>query len=145
MFRHAWEGYKAAAFGHDEVHPVTNTTNDSWGGFGITLVDTLDTMALMKFDEYLEEAREVKNLFLYFSFSLFLFSLSSLSLGSSELKFFLSLVSFLQAVAHINYNKDYDASFFETTIRHLGGLLGAYEMTRDYLYLSKGFFSFLFF
>ena len=65
MFRHAWSGYKAGAFGHDELHPVTNTTNDSWGGFGITLVDTLDTLALMKMDEELEEAREVCLLFIY--------------------------------------------------------------------------------
>lgn len=40
-FRHAWAGYRAAAWGHDELRPVTNRTNDSWGGFGVTLVDAL--------------------------------------------------------------------------------------------------------
>ena len=30
-FMHAWQGYVRFAFGHDEVHPVTNRTNDSWG------------------------------------------------------------------------------------------------------------------
>lgn len=33
--------------------------------------------------------------------------------------------------------QDYVASFFETTIRYLGGLLGAYELSRDKLYLHK--------
>ncbi|CDH49429.1 predicted protein [Lichtheimia corymbifera JMRC:FSU:9682] len=28
-FRHAWNGYHQHAFGHDELKPVTNGTNDS--------------------------------------------------------------------------------------------------------------------
>lgn len=55
--RHAFGGYRRHAFGHDEVapppatacggsapfamhtqiRPVTNRTNDSWGGFGVTM------------------------------------------------------------------------------------------------------------
>jgi hypothetical protein len=37
-FLHAWRGYELHAFGHDEVRPTTNATNDSWGGFGVTLI-----------------------------------------------------------------------------------------------------------
>ena len=44
---HAWTGYERVAFGHDEVRPVTNRTNDSWNGWGVTLVDALDTLWLM--------------------------------------------------------------------------------------------------
>ena len=29
---HAWNGYSTKAFGHDEVHPITEEPNDSWGG-----------------------------------------------------------------------------------------------------------------
>jgi hypothetical protein len=33
--------------------------------------------------------------------------------------------------------QDYNASFFETTIRILGGLLGAFQLSGDELYLDK--------
>lgn len=47
MFRHAWAGYAVHAWGHDEVRPTSNATNDSWGGFGVVAVDGLDTALLM--------------------------------------------------------------------------------------------------
>lgn len=28
-FKHAWKGYSDHAFGHDEIQPLTNGTNDS--------------------------------------------------------------------------------------------------------------------
>ena len=58
MFMHAWTGYKRTAFGHDEVRPVSDITNDSWGGFGITLIDALDTMMLMGLRDEVEIARK---------------------------------------------------------------------------------------
>ena len=98
-FTHAWEGYRRHAFGHDEIRPTTNATNDSWGGFGAVLIDGLDTMMLMGLDEYVAEARKV--------------------------------------VQADDFAKDYSASFFETTIRYLGGLLAAYAASDDELYLTK--------
>lgn len=98
-FIHAWSGYEQHAFGHDEVRPTTNATNDSWGGFGAVLVDALDTMMLMGLDAELARARA--------------------------------------HVAKLDFRKDYSASFFETTIRYLGGLLSAYELSGDELYLVK--------
>jgi hypothetical protein len=101
-FLHAWDGYSLYAWGHDEVRPVSNATNDSWGSWGATLVDGLDTAMLMGVGpEVLERAR--------------------------------------QHVANIQWNKrpEYYASFFEVTIRYLGGLLGAYELSREQTYLIK--------
>jgi len=98
-FKHAWTGYETHAFGHDEVRPTTNETNDSWGGFGITLFDSLDTMLLMGLDDEYERA--------------------------------------LGHVRTINFNKDYDASFFETAIRYLGGLLGAHALRPDPILVEK--------
>ncbi|VFQ63381.1 unnamed protein product [Cuscuta campestris] len=41
-------------------------------------------------------------------------------------------------VAHtLDFNKDYDASVFETTIRVVGGLLSAYDLSRDNVFLKK--------
>ena len=53
---HAWAGYERHAFGHDEVRPVTNRTNDSWNGWGVTLVDALDTLWLMDMTEAFRRA-----------------------------------------------------------------------------------------
>ena len=48
----------SSEIGHDELLPVTNKTNDSWGGYGITLVDALDTMLIMGLDKEFIRARE---------------------------------------------------------------------------------------
>uniref|UniRef100_A0A1D1XN11 alpha-1,2-Mannosidase n=1 Tax=Anthurium amnicola TaxID=1678845 RepID=A0A1D1XN11_9ARAE len=41
-------------------------------------------------------------------------------------------------VAHsLDFNKDYDASVFETTIRVVGGLLSAYDLSGDKIFLEK--------
>jgi mannosyl-oligosaccharide alpha-1,2-mannosidase len=37
----------------------------------------------------------------------------------------------------LSFDKDYGASTFETTIRHLGGLISAYELSHDKLFLEK--------
>ena len=46
-FAHSWKGYRAHAFGHDELEPVSATHRDNWGGVAMTLVDSLDTLWLM--------------------------------------------------------------------------------------------------
>jgi len=98
-FVHAYGGYIKHAFGSDELRPVTNRTNYSWGGFGITLFDALDTMLIMGLDDMYKQSRD--------------FALN------------------------VDWEKDHDASLFEYTIRYVGGLLGAYEFTRDRLLLFK--------
>ncbi|KAG6333529.1 hypothetical protein ID866_5565 [Astraeus odoratus] len=52
-FLHAYHGYERYAFPHDELNPVSNSTSDSFNGWGVTAVDSLDTMLLMGLkDEY---------------------------------------------------------------------------------------------
>lgn len=48
-FRHAWQGYRTHAWGHDHLKPVSRSYHD-WFGLGLTLVDALDTMFLMGLD-----------------------------------------------------------------------------------------------
>eukprot|EP00467_Chlorarachnion_reptans_P011364 CAMPEP_0114532346 /NCGR_PEP_ID=MMETSP0109-20121206/26614_1 /TAXON_ID=29199 /ORGANISM="Chlorarachnion reptans, Strain CCCM449" /LENGTH=759 /DNA_ID=CAMNT_0001715399 /DNA_START=323 /DNA_END=2606 /DNA_ORIENTATION=+ len=98
-FKHAWQGYEKNAFGHDEVRPTTNETNDSWGGFGVTLFDSLDTMLIMGLEDEYHRA--------------------------------------IQHVYRTSFDKDYGASFFETAIRYLGGMLGAYALQPDQKLLEK--------
>ncbi|KAJ1949909.1 hypothetical protein FBU59_000934, partial [Linderina macrospora] len=58
--KHAWEGYRQHAFGHDELAPVSNGFNDKWGGWGVTLVDALDTLYIMGlFEEFKEGVTHV--------------------------------------------------------------------------------------
>lgn len=98
-FVHAYGGYIRHSFGADELRPTTNRTNYSWGGFGITLFDALDTMLIMGLDDMYKQSKD--------------FALN------------------------VDFDKDHDASVFEFTIRYIGGLLGAYEITRDRLLLFK--------
>ena len=40
-------------------------------------------------------------------------------------------------VATLSFQKDYSVSFFETTIRYLGGLLSAFTLSQDQIFLRK--------
>ncbi|KAJ2771841.1 hypothetical protein IWQ57_002027 [Coemansia nantahalensis] len=54
--RHAWSGYRQHAFGKDELLPVSNSSNTKWGGWGVTLIDSLDTLHIMGLNEEFREA-----------------------------------------------------------------------------------------
>lgn len=53
---HAWKGYKERAWGLDEVGPVDGTAINNYGGWGATLVDSLDTLWIMGLKAEFEEA-----------------------------------------------------------------------------------------
>nr|DAD36660.1 TPA_asm: hypothetical protein HUJ06_007301 [Nelumbo nucifera] len=46
MFYHAFDGYMEHAFPLDELRPLTCTGEDTLGGYALTLIDSLDTLAL---------------------------------------------------------------------------------------------------
>ncbi|OVA13843.1 Glycoside hydrolase [Macleaya cordata] len=47
MFYHAFDGYMEHAFPLDELRPLTCKGEDSLGGYALTLIDSLDTLALL--------------------------------------------------------------------------------------------------
>ncbi|KAJ7558268.1 hypothetical protein O6H91_04G031400 [Diphasiastrum complanatum] len=47
MFYHSFNGYMEHAFPFDELRPLSCTGEDSLGGYSLTLVDALDTLALL--------------------------------------------------------------------------------------------------
>uniref|UniRef100_A0A915J6U1 alpha-1,2-Mannosidase n=1 Tax=Romanomermis culicivorax TaxID=13658 RepID=A0A915J6U1_ROMCU len=55
-FRHAWNGYRKFAFGHDHLLPISKSYDD-WFNLGLTIVDSLDTMILMNLKEEFNESR----------------------------------------------------------------------------------------
>ena len=53
-----WKNYKLRAFGADEIKPVSGMRNENWGGMGMTLLDSLDTLWLMGMKEEFDDATE---------------------------------------------------------------------------------------
>ncbi|KAG9761562.1 alpha-1,2-mannosidase, partial [Aureobasidium melanogenum] len=47
-FQHAWDGYSKYCFGHDTLHPVTDTCEDDFGGWGATAIDSLSTAIMFE-------------------------------------------------------------------------------------------------
>ncbi|RVW55905.1 Alpha-mannosidase I MNS4 [Vitis vinifera] len=47
MFYHAFDGYMENAFPLDELRPLTCEGEDTLGGYALTLIDSLDTLALL--------------------------------------------------------------------------------------------------
>ncbi|XP_071938004.1 alpha-mannosidase I MNS4-like isoform X2 [Coffea arabica] len=47
MFYHAFDGYMEHAFPHDELKPLSCEGEDTLGGYALTLIDSLDTLALL--------------------------------------------------------------------------------------------------
>jgi Glycosyl hydrolase family 47 len=45
-FMHAWNAYKKYAWGHDELKPLSKSYHE-WMGFGLTIVDSIDTIHIM--------------------------------------------------------------------------------------------------
>ncbi|KAH9491475.1 ER degradation-enhancing alpha-mannosidase-like protein 2 [Bulinus truncatus] len=47
MFYHAYEGYLKHAYPYDELQPLTCKGHDTWGSYSLTLIDAMDTLAVM--------------------------------------------------------------------------------------------------
>ena len=54
----SWRAYEAHAWGRDELRPLSQTADD-WvpGGMGLTILDSIDALALMELDSELGRAR----------------------------------------------------------------------------------------
>lgn len=57
--KHAWDGYKLYAWGHDELMPLAKRGTTSLGSvsLALTMIDSLDTLMLMNMQEEFIEAR----------------------------------------------------------------------------------------
>lgn len=57
-FLHSWNGYKKFAWMRDEVKPRSGGYEDTFNGWGATLVDSLDALVIMGLDDELHLALE---------------------------------------------------------------------------------------
>lgn len=99
--RHAWQGYKQYAWGHDALNPLSKKPRD-WYEHSLlmTPVDALDTLVIMGLKDEADEAREL-------------------------------------IAAKLDFDQDMYVQNFEITIRLLGGLQSAYQLTGDQRLLDK--------
>ena len=99
--RHAWQGYKQYAWGHDALKPLTKAPHDWYAqSLLMTPVDALDTLILMDLKDEASEAREL-------------------------------------IATKLSFDHDMYVQNFEITIRLLGGLMSAYQLSGDARLLSK--------
>jgi mannosyl-oligosaccharide alpha-1,2-mannosidase len=101
QFLKCWRNYRTYAWMHDEIRPISGEVRNHFGGWAATLIDALDTLWIMGFEEEFNSAIE---------------DIESIDFGYTALE-------------HINV--------FETNIRHLGGLLAAFELSKDERLLAK--------
>ncbi|KAL4919920.1 glycoside hydrolase [Aspergillus aurantiobrunneus] len=55
-FKHAWTGYRKNAWLQDELSPLSGGYRDSFAGWAVTLVDSLDSLVIMGLIDEFEEA-----------------------------------------------------------------------------------------
>jgi mannosyl-oligosaccharide alpha-1,2-mannosidase len=55
-FRRCWSSYRLRAFTKDELAPISGGARDSFGAWGATLVDSLDTLWIMGLEDEFAEA-----------------------------------------------------------------------------------------
>ncbi|PPJ52464.1 hypothetical protein CBER1_10485 [Cercospora berteroae] len=92
-FRHSWDGYKKNAWLQDEVSPLSGKPRNPFGGWGATLVDSLDTLWILGMKNEFESA---------------VAAIKKIDLTTPALL---------------------ELNVFETTIRYLGGMLAAYDVS----------------
>ncbi|KAJ6468780.1 seven-hairpin glycosidase [Mycena sanguinolenta] len=96
IFTTSYAAYRKFAFGHDELHPVSEGVGDDLGGWGASLVDAMGTLLVMGLDDLFAEA-----------------------------------VNFTSTLDFNTPPVPQDISVFETTIRWVGGLISAYELSGE--------------
>lgn len=47
MFHHAYDSYLKHAYPYDELRPLSCSGVDTWGSYSLTLIDALDTLAIL--------------------------------------------------------------------------------------------------
>jgi mannosyl-oligosaccharide alpha-1,2-mannosidase len=101
QFLKCWQNYRSYGWMHDELRPISGEVTDHFGGWAATLIDALDTLWIMGFEEEFNSAIE---------------DVETIDFGYTSLDL---------------------VNVFETNIRHLGGLLAAYELSQDERLLAK--------
>lgn len=121
--KHAWSGYKKYAWGHDNLKPITMGFHD-WFGLGLTIIDSLDTLYILNMREgWSRFLSLIRSLYRVGYFIIFI------------IPEFEEARNWVELYLKLDVNRD--INLFEVTIRVLGGLLSAYHLSGDKLFLTK--------
>ncbi|KAF9010160.1 glycoside hydrolase [Cyathus striatus] len=107
--------YRTYAWGHDDVSPISKGYSDGRNGWGASIVDAMSTMYIMGLEDLFAEAVDFA---------------SNIDFSQSKTQDTVRLVStlFMFLIWDV-YSWRASCSVFETTIRYVGGLLSAYELS----------------
>jgi mannosyl-oligosaccharide alpha-1,2-mannosidase len=61
VFLRSWNAYKQKAWLHDELKPIYGGHKDTFGGWGASLVDSLDMLAILGLEDDLRNATDALN------------------------------------------------------------------------------------
>jgi mannosyl-oligosaccharide alpha-1,2-mannosidase len=101
QFLKCWRSYRDKAWMKDELRPISGDSIDPFGGWAATLIDAMDTLWIMGFEDE-----------------------------------FKSAIGDIEKIDFSNTTLE-KVNVFETNIRHLGGLLAAYELSGEARLLAK--------
>ena len=96
-FQHAWDGHANHCLGFDTLHPISNTCENDFGGWGATAIDALTTAIILRKEDIV-----------------------------------LQILRFLSTLDFTTAEKNAKMQVFEINIRHLGGMISAWDLLEDH-------------
>lgn len=126
---------RCASVGHDEVRPVSKSASNPFAGWGATIIDSLETLLVMGLQDEYNECREHVN-----RLDFRLVEGKDWAYGyrpSPSVVADDSAPEYLRRPHKAGRATDIKLRVFETHIRYLGGLLGAYDLSGDKLMLER--------
>lgn len=110
-YQYAWDAYVEYAWGYDELQPLSKKGTNDWYGWGVTMVDGLDTAIIMELTDVVSKM-----------------------LGWIQVCCFKSLsFTMLMIWQSVDFTStpDGNVEMFDVTIRYLGGLLSSYDLLKS--------------
>lgn len=124
---HTWDGYTKHAWGADELKPRSGRSQNNWGG----------KWCHGKLGEH-----SLSSLLTSCTTLHLLTGMGMTMLDALDVLWIMGMKDEFKAArdwvaSNLSFNKPRSVSFFETTIRALGGLLAAYDLSGDKMFLDK--------
>lgn len=122
---HIFYAYLLIKFLQDHLKPISGGGQD-WFSLGLTLIDSLDTMYIMNLQNgILSQISDINQI-------VTITKLNWMHMNIPEFKEARDWVE-----SSLSYEVPQNVNLFETTIRVLGGLLSAYHLSGDPMFLKK--------
>lgn len=133
-FIYAWQKYKDSAWGHDEVKPASKQTSNPFQQWGASIIDSLETLLIMNLTAEYELCRKH-----VWQVDFRLVNGADWAYGWRDLSSRDGPDSTMDTSSWLTQGRSTTAHIgtFETGIRYLGGLVGAYDLSGDWVLLDR--------